>query len=252
MVSYNILSPEYNHTFGGIRALHQLAKEINHRGYKATINSLDPEPIAVYPEIVSGNPFNSERRVRWLLNDAVFENEVCYSWESQMGNHPLLTVNIIEMNIWKRAKKRGKKTAFWVGKGILNQSLIPEGSIHIHRENFPSRKFLAKFISELDYLISFDPFSAINVEATIAGTPVLIYVPEKQAVPFKGAYVDQTWSRERIEKQGWVKYGVAWNLEELEQARETVHLQRNYYMDLIKVFDQRIDNFIEETQELFK
>lgn len=251
MVSYSILSPAYNHTFGGVRALYQLEKEIKHRGYQAGINIIDPNAIAIYPEIVKDNPFNNERRVRWFLNDAEFENEICYSWESEMGNHPLLTVNIIEMNVWKRAKKRGKKVAFWVGKGAADPSLIPDGAIHIHRENFPSRPYLAKFISELDYLISFDPFSAINVEATIAGTPVLIHIPEKQAVPFKGQYVDQTWSRERIEKQGWVKYGVAWNKEELEYARETVHLQKNHYLELIKVFDQRIDDFVEDTQKLF-
>lgn len=251
MLSYSILSPAYNRTFGGVRALYQLEKEIKQRGYEANINALDTNAIAVYPEIVSNNPFNCERRVRWLLNDAQFDNEVCYSWESEMGDYPLLTVNIIEMNLWKRAKKRGKKVAFWVGKGAADPSLIPDGAIHIHRENFPSRNYLAKFISELDYLISFDPFSAINVEATVAGTPVLIHIPEKQAVPFKGQYVNQTWSRERIEKQGFVKYGTAWNIEELDYARETVHLQRNHYAELIKVFDQRIDKFIEETQKIF-
>lgn len=251
MVFYSILSPPYNHRFGGVRALYQLEKEIRYRGYETGINIADPNAIAIYPEIISNNPFNCERRVRWLLNDANFENEVCYSWESQMGNYPLLTVNIVEMNLWKRAKKRGKKIAFWVGKGVAKPSLIPDGAIHISRENFSSRPELAKFISELDYLISFDPFSAINVEATIAGTPVLIHIPEKQALPFKGQYVDQTWSKDRIEKQGWLKYGVAWNQEELEDARETVHLQRNHYLELIKVFDQRIDNFIEDTQKLF-
>lgn len=251
MIPYSILSPPYNHTFGGIRALHQLAKEIKHRGYEANINVINPNAIAVYPEIVKDNPFNNDRRVRWLLNDAEFDNEVCYAWESEMGNYPLLTVNIIEMNLWKKAKKRGKKVAFWVGKGVADPSLIPNGAVHIHRENFPSRSYLAKFIADLDYLISFDPFSAINLEATIAGVPVLIHVPERQAVPFMGQYMNQTWSRERIEKQGCIKYGVAWNLEEMDQARETVYLQRNHYAELIKIFDSRIDNFIEETQRIF-
>lgn len=251
MLSYNILSPPYNHTFGGVRALHQLAKELRHRGYQANINIPDEKSITVYPEIVKDNPFNSEKRVRWLLNEAQFENEVCYAWESEMGNHPLLTVNIIEMNIWKRSKTKNKKVGYWVGKGIEDPSLIPDGAVHIHRGNFTARNYLAKFISQLDYLISFDPFSAINVEAAIAGTPVLIHIPERQVVPFSGQYVNQTWSRERIEKQGWLKYGVAWNMEELDHARETVHLQRNYYAELIKVFDNRIDNFVEETQKLF-
>lgn len=237
--------------YGGIRALHKLSKEIKKRGYEATINVANENSITIYPEIVKDNPFNSEKRIRWLLNEADFENEICYAWESEMGGHPLLTVNIIEMNIWKKSKVRGKKIAYWVGKGVPDPSLIPKGAIEINRNNFPARNYLAKFISQLDYLISFDPFSAINLEATVAGTPILIHLPPKQSVPFKQEYVDQPWSRERIEKQGWIKYGVAWNKEELFNARETVHLQREHYLDLIKVFDNRVDKFIEETQNLF-
>ena len=237
--------------FGGIRALHQLAKEIKHRGYQSNINAFDANAITIYPEIIRDNPLNSDRRVRWLLNEAEFDGETCYAWESGMGDHPLLTVNIIEMNIWKRVKKRGKKVAYWVGKGVADPSLIPKGAIEINRANFPARNYLAKFISQLDYLISFDPFSAINVEATIAGTPVLMHIPEKQIVPSIGQYVDQTWSRERLEQQGWIKYGIAWSQEELDLARETVHLQRGYYAELTKVFDKRIDNFIEDTQKMF-
>ena len=251
MLSYNIVAPQYSHMFGGIRALYQLEKEIKNRGYPATINSLDSQSIAIYPEIFKDNPLNADRRVRWLLNEANFEGEVCYAWESEMGDHPLLTVNIIEMKLWKKAKKRSKKVAYWVGKGIADPSVIPDGAIEINRTNFPAREYLAKFICQLDYLISFDVFSAINIEATVAGVPVLIHVPEKQIVPSLGQYIDQTWSRERIEKQGWAKYGIAWGQDELEQARESVYLQRNHYLELIKVFDQRVDDFIEETQKLF-
>jgi glycosyltransferase involved in cell wall biosynthesis len=254
-VTYNIYIPPYQeplaHMYGGVRALRQLEKELSLRGCRTTVNSFDSGSLSIYPEIVADNPFQAEKRIRWLLNDAQFDDEICFAWTTDMGDHPLLTVNIIEMNLWKRSKSRGNKVAYWVGKGVADPSLIPPGAIEINRTNFPVRHDLAKFISELDYLISFDSFSSITLEARIAGTPVLMHIPDKQIVPSQLAYVDQRWSREKLEKQGWGTYGIAWSVEELELARETVHLQREHYSKMIKVFDRRVDEFIEQSQDLF-
>lgn len=251
MRRYNLFLPPYDHTYGGNRALHQLKRELRKRGCSVRANRVnDPEAIAIYPEIVRDNPFNSKRRVRWLLNEAVFTDEICYAWEREMGDFPLLTVNIVEMSLWKRARKKTKNVAFYVGKGTLNSRVIPDGAIEITRTNFPKRRKLAKLIASLDHLISFDPFSAINIEATVAGTPVLLQFPDKQWLP-TGTQVGQPWSRERLERQGWLKYGIAYRQDELALARETVGLQRDYFAGFVKEFDERINSFIAETQETF-
>ena len=233
---YTIWTPEWSHMSGGIRALHQLKKELIKRGMKASFynESRHPNELMIYPEIVRGNPCDAKRWVKWLLNTANFPHEECWAWEIGMGNHPLLTVNIIEMDLWVPRKKTNK-IAYWVGKGHINENYIPENGIEITRYNFLDRKELAKFISELDYLISFDPFSGINLEATLVNTPVLIYG-------------DGKWSKELIEKQGWLKYGIAWSIEELDKARESVYHSRSNYENLIVEFDKRIDNFIENTR----
>lgn len=251
MRRYNLFLPPYDHTYGGNRALHQLKRELTRRGCSVRANRVnDPESIAIYPEIVRDNPFNSKRRVRWLLNEAVFTDEICYAWEKEMGGFPLLTVNIVEMTLWKKARSKTKNVAFYVGKGTLDSRLIPDGAIEITRTNFPKRRKLAKFISSLDYLISFDPFSAINVEATVAATPVLLHFPDNQWLP-NGTQVPQPWSRDRLERQGWLKYGVAFSEDELAFARETVGLQRDYFTEFVKAFDVRVDNFVAQTQEIF-
>lgn len=226
---------------GGVRALHSLKNELNKRGASATLGTknIDSESIIVYPEVVPNNPAGSDKTVHWLLNKAeVYKDSMIFAWENGMGDHPLLTVNIIELNIWvPHVLKRGG-IAYWIGKGgaSYDPSLIPDGAVEISRSNFPDRRELANFIAGLDYLISFDPFSAVNVEASVCNTPVIIYSSNSK------------WSKEEVESHGWIKYGVGWGEHGLEYARSTVSLAREHYESLLPVFDKRIDNFIELTQ----
>lgn len=223
---------------GGIRALHVLRDELRLRGFEAemTYERLIPESIMVYPEIVQGNPYNSKRFIKWLLNKAEFPGERCWSWEVGCGDHPLLTVSIIEMDVWKPVSVKRGGVAYWVGKGQFDASVIPPGAQEISRSNFPVRTELAEFVANLDYLISFDPFTALTMESVISNTPVLIH-----NTYFK-------WTTDEVKKTNWFDYGIATNPEELDHARETVHLARDHYASLEKVFAQRIDNFIEATQ----
>jgi len=94
---YYIVSPDYRESSGGIQALHKLCHQINlHGGNAWMVNSdiinpawntpkLDVEiydqhkksaliPIAVYPEIYSGNPINADVCVRYMLNHEALLN----------------------------------------------------------------------------------------------------------------------------------------------------------------------------------
>ena len=238
---YTIWNPGYYHMSGGIRAIHQLKQELLKRDVTVHYHNeqrYDNE-IMIYPEIVSGNPQNAKNHIKWLLNKADFPDEICFAWETGMGEYPLLTVNIIEMDLWKPSANRGGDVAFWVGKGTLDPSVLPENAIQVSRSNFFNRQELAEFISTLDYMISFDPFTAINLECVVSGVPVLI------------CSENSFWSKEKVLKQNWIPYGVAWNINELEKARSSVHLARDHYEKLLNIFDNRIDNFITETQNIF-
>ncbi len=67
--------------WGGVVALHRLCYLLRQRGANAAIYSNPPTPdiygnsivsfqpdIAIYPEVVNGNPLNARHVVRWLLN----------------------------------------------------------------------------------------------------------------------------------------------------------------------------------------
>ena len=237
VTGYEIWIGGYFHMSGGIRALHVLKQELLNRGLPAWMKyeKHDKNALAVYPEIVAGNPEGYERFVRWYLNYAPPTADQTFAWETGMGDYPLLTVDIIEPDLWTPRTERGRGVAYWVGKGAFDSRLVPSGAVQISRKNFPTREELAAFIKTLDYLISFDPFTAVNVEAVCAGVPVLI----------RGD--DARWSRAKVEAHGWTPFGVAWSMEELPEARATVRLAYDHYQSLRQMFQQRIDDFVTAT-----
>lgn len=239
MKPYTIFWNGFSHKSGGVRALHCLKDELTKRGLdaKITTKNIDNKSIVIYPEVVPNNPANSHQTVHWLLNKADIKTDgMIFAWESGMGDYPLLTVNIIEMNVWLPKVIKNNGVAYWVGKGTLNSSVLPPNAKEISRSNFPNRRDLANFIAGLEYLISFDPFSAINIEAAICNTPVIIYSDQKK------------WSKDEIVSHGWTKYGIGWGIDELEIAKSSVWKAREHYESLLSIFDNRIDNFIELTQ----
>lgn len=242
MIPYEIWIDGYYHMSGGIRALHVLKQELLNRGIEAWMKyeSQNRDCIGVYPEIVSTNPQNYTKITRWLLNTADLPNDgPIFAWETGMGDYPLLTVNIIEQDLWRPYSGHRSGVGYWVGKGERDERFIPGSAIEISRNNFTRREELAQRIKTLDYLISFDPFTAVNVEAVVSGTPVLI----------RGNHRKMT--NEEIIKHGWTPYGIAWSMAELDKARREVHLAYDHYQSLLPVFQSRIDNFIEITQKAF-
>lgn len=234
MRPYVIWSPSYTNFHGGIRALHVLHKELQQRGLETYLHyESSPEGFTIYPEIMPGNPLNAPVYAHWLLNKGQHDG-MCFAWETGMGDYPLLTVDIIEPFWYDRGLQR-TGVGYWQGKG---HACCPDGATEITRANFPDRTELATFVAGLDYLVSSDPFTAVNVEAVISGTPVVIQHNNNQ------------WSRDEIEAHGWTPYGIAWGFDELDKAREEVHLAAKHYANLRQVFQGRIDAFIETTCDL--
>lgn len=238
VTGYEIWIGGYFHMSGGIRALHILRDELCARGLEAWMSHErhDKNALAVYPEIVKGNPEGYERFVRWYLNKEDPTPDLTFAWEAGMGDYPLLTVDIIERDLFRPGTGNRRGVAYWVGKGVKDERFIPDGAVEISRYNFPTRPELAKFMQGLDYLISFDPFTAVNVEAVCCGTPVLIRSQ------------DPRWTRSMVQAHGWTPFGVAWSMEELHEARGNVRLAFDHYDSLRAVFQQRIDQFVELTQ----
>lgn len=228
----------YYHMSGGIRALHVLRDELRARGIPADMSYERQHAVAdvigIYPEIVPNNPEGYSRIIRWKLNKADLPDDgPTYAWETGMGEHPLLTVNIVEDFFHPRPNTKTNTVAYWAGKGVVDPAVLPDGAIAITRSNHPDRVELARFLASVDLLISFDPFTAVNLEAVVSGTPVLIHA-------------NGPWDRATISQHGWLPYGVAWQASELERARDTVGKARFHYEALKQIFQARIDMFVDD------
>ena len=240
MRGYTIWSPEYSNFSGGIRALHVLNDELKKRSVNSFLhyqNQHKEENIVLYPEIISDNPLNSDFVSRWLLADG--ENkDLCFEWVKGLGASHSLTVNIIDLDIFNPKNNVKKNVGYWIGKGSQNMD-VPDNAELIRKFEPSNREILAQQLASYEYIISFDSFTAINHEATILGTPVLI------------ANQTANWSQEKLTETGWPLYGFCWNYEDLEKAKNEVKLQYDAYIKFCKIFDKSVDDFIQITQDFY-
>lgn len=252
-VIHNWDSPVLPWPSGGARALKELRKELEARGHEVRWQWENPKDDHIW--------LWSESRAKEALqhhapNKCYFfgnkeikpivpQDALRFVWNKQISDDPILNVNIFELDLWKPYNNKVKgRVAYWVGKGRHDSRIIPDNAVEITRQNFKKRNELAKFISSCEYLISFDPMTAVVTEATFTNTPVLIWNTGNEPG-------QPEWNREEVEATGWVKNGVAWNKEEMEFARDTVHLAKDDYLELMKTFPATIDNFIKLTQDKF-
>lgn len=227
---YHIVAPEYRHNSAGIRALYILADELRARGYRATtgFTARDPDDIVLYPEVCPENVFKSERAVWWLLNDAVVP-QPAWAWTEGISNDPLLTVNVIELDLFKPRTGPRSGVVWWAHKGGYSERHVPPGAVRITHDWPPTREELADLIAGAEVLISFDGFTSMNAEAAMLGTPVVCYGSTRKGVEFRIPGVAATYKRAAAEVDGAYDAYCAW----------------------LPVFQQRIDSFVDKTQEMF-
>lgn len=221
-----IAAPPYRHNSAGVMALHILAQELAIRGCDVGEWDGDPERWALYPEIWPDNWLHARRAVWWLLNHAQVP-EPRYAWTPSLGDHPLLTVNVVSLDLFCPKSLPRSGVVVYEGKGRIDWSLVPDGARLITKGHPDSKEGLAAALASAEWLYSFDDFSTVNLEATLLGTPVRLFG-----------------DRSRISEIGGLGY--AWSDEEMDEARVTVRDAFDHYVGLLPVFAKRIDGFVED------
>lgn len=242
--AYAIWSPPWDHKVGGIRALYELAFELQARGHEATIhiegsNAYDREAIAVYPEIVWDNPLGLDRIVRWRLAPAeVPDDGLTFDWIDYCdeSGHPRLSVEIIERELFARREGPRAGVVVWTHKGSPLEPLIPPGAIRITDDWPADRSDLADLIARSEYVLSFDEFSSLNLEALLLGTPVLLYA-------FGGRFTP-----EQVLEQDWLQFGATFLPSMLPEARAATEGAWPWYLGECERMAAEIDRFIDMTQ----
>jgi hypothetical protein len=195
-MKYLVWSYAYSHASAGPKALHRLCHELNEAGQEAYVGWPETNPewntpyneralmegdwCAIYPEVVSGNPWNAPHVARWVLNvpgllggDKGYDtSEMVFAFSSRfLDGVPLLYLPSIETDIYvDRHEPRGGEM-FYTGKGSQGET---NGAQPVTLAMRQDRHALADALNRATLLRSFDSVSGMNYIALLCGCPVLV------------------------------------------------------------------------------
>ena len=201
MFPYSILSPPYDHASAGIRALYKLKDSLIKNGCYCRINQTwDRDFIAVYPEIVWGNPLNAKHKVRWILNvpgkvggPLSYEDELLFTWDKSYYNLPddhVLKAPLIEdfFNPYGVTKRSGG--CFYIGRSIYYDPKEVRGLTEITHEWPPTRFELAELLRRSKYFVTYDPNTLLQEEARLCGC--IVYKMSLTTNPSRSTITNET------------------------------------------------------------
>ena len=253
-----IKSPSYNSGSGGIIVLHRLCDVLIELGYDAGfyveegnsfyvnssyrhntfgISDIDIQnDIVIYPEIVWGNPLNFKKVIRYIMNvghvtlgrkDTWGEQDVWiyYSERFYDGLTPKTILTIIDSKLeyFKDYNvPRTHKECFTYRKRLDDKAKVKV----VHSEDAIEIPFnisdedLIKVFNVCERFYSYDTATYLNVLASLCGCDSIIISDKGES------------RSEVVDKSPPLKYGVAFGVEEIEQARQTRPQLKKYLEDV--------------------
>lgn len=225
---YIVFVPPSSHPecSGGQIVLRQLATNLSKLGKRVAVTNCPisvGDAVAIYPEVICGNPLKARRVVRWLLNtpevtggdglydddDFVFTFAEYFSLEGRQADG-LLTAFNFDLDFWRDLHYPRLGTSFIVRKGggkpyvhsplaLKLDSYYRRGGHNIARLAFNlTRRF-----------ISYDHATMLSPFAALCGADSIV-IPD-----------GKTSAKEWRQKFPYFKYGIAYGLDDLDYARKT-------------------------------
>lgn len=249
MKPYVIVSPPYDPVSGGIKVMFSLYGHLLVRGYEVYMNQYPAgDVVAIYPEILAGNPVNAKTVVRYILNKLgvmssgqgeglkeINPNEHNYYFSRLFGDtdpEHYMFLPAINLDIFKNQHKTRNKRAVFVGKGE-DLGLHKPGAIIVDRSLARNQQELADLLNECECIYQYDPVSAMSEVARLCGCRVVMY--------------NNTYSKEDYT----TKYEPgAMGMSFGEDTHEPLDSDafRSLYVGLKAIFEEKLDKFITDTQ----
>lgn len=185
---------------------------------------IDDDTIVIYPEIVLGNPLNAKNVVRWLLyydpkrhyefgaDDFFVRVDKNFDHPAISGDAPDLFLYEINPAYRDEGRKDRKGACFMVRKGG-HKPRIPqtEGAEQLDEK---SHEEIAAAFNRCEVFYCYDEATMYSQYAALCGC-LSVVIPGSHTT--REAWVD-----------GYeiARYGIAYGLDDLDHARETMHLVR--------------------------
>ena len=256
-----ILSKDYTTYVFGTTTVFQ-SKAICVNIDKAKEIAIQDDVVTIYPEVISGNPFNAKNVVRYVLyypgwhagdkgysyDELIITYNNEYVKDTKYENAFVLTVLNPKLNIMKNNYKKRNKIGLLVRKckdfeykmNLLNQYKhlikLPVISIDDEINKCTDLRNLSKIYNTISLFISFDPHTYHSTMAALCGCTSVV-IPSKE-ISNEEFYNVQ-------------KYGVAYGFENIDFAKLTY----SKMIDNLKQMDQntftQCANFVKLIQNHF-
>jgi hypothetical protein len=256
-----ILSKDYTtYVFGTTTVFESKAICVNID--KAKEIAIQDDVITIYPEVISGNPFNAKNVVRYVLyypgwhagdkeysDDELiitYNNE--YVKDTKYDNAFVLTVLNPKLNIMKNYDKKRNKIGLLVRKckdfeykmNLLNEYKhlikLPVISIDDEINKCTDLRDLSKIYNTITLFISFDPHTYHSTMAALCGCTSIV-IPSKE-ISNEEFYNVQ-------------KYGVAYGFENIDFAKLTYSKMINDLKTMEQNTLSQCDKFVELVKSHF-
>ncbi|MEQ9859860.1 glycosyltransferase [Pectobacterium cacticida] len=275
---YVITAPSYIESSLGVQVVHRLCHLINAHGGEAYIISPVTNPewntpqltsekfseykesgkifIAVYPEIVSGNPLQAPICVRYMLNrEGVLNGNSINAGEEDLfffyrqefaeneANVNLLTISTYDLSVFCDDVKEKDLDILYlnrVPRSSIDFSTLPENIMVLSMEQPLSLHELARVLKRGRVLYSYES-SGTCALAGLCGCPVVARV----ALGYEKYAITENTSKD----VGNADF--AWNDSpyELERVRATLYRYKEFYEGLESVSNQQLLTFLNITQD---
>jgi hypothetical protein len=233
---------------------------------------IDNDTVVIYCEGTIGNPLNAKYAVRWMLSelgqnvpkewvDTWGKHELVYYFNSETkftqypeknGNiYKLLSLLYINPSIKKYNYKIRDNYCYTIRKGFgIHKNITyihPNNTFEITRQH--TQDECIQFFNKYKYFISYDSLTFLSIIAALCGCISILYKKEGMT---KKEWIETTAAAEYIKyKKLDNLYGIAYGLEDIKYAEDTLHLVKDQWIDItnytinntVKPFIDNINNF---------
>lgn len=253
-----ILSKDYTTYVFGTTTLFE-SKAICVNIDKAKEIAIEDNVITIYPEVISGNPFNAKNVVRYVLyypgwhagdkqysnNELIITYNNEYVKDTKYDNAFVLTVLNPKLNIMRNYNKKRNKIGLLVRKckdfdykmNLLNQYKhllkLPVISIDDEINKCTDIRNLSKIYNTISLFISFDPHTYHSTMAALCGCTSVV-IPSKEISNEEFYNVQKYGVAYGFENIDFAKLTYSKMIDDLKQMEQNTFTQCDKFVELVK------------------
>ena len=264
---------DYTPNGGGCVVLHRLAHNIALCGEESYIMTSKKNPkylgeqvtqeqaielckngaMAIYPEVTTGNPFKAKKVMRWILyhvrnygmfgiyqkTDLVYKYAPFFNLRFNQDVQGELRAVELNLDIFVNRNEERSGACFLIKKENHKEHIHPANSIQL--DDYPNKggnEYLADVFNKCENFYAYDTATWLSIMAALCGCKSIV-------VPNTGVTPEQ-WHN----GYPYFKYGIAYGLDDLGYAEETLHLLKPKLLEIEAETLEETKAFIQKAKTL--